>query len=197
MQRIQQPQSCMTWLLLRSNFALSLHLQSNWLASPSSTPGAMRRRSNHWRLSLQLFKPTVIVSQMRLLKPTINVSRMMPAPPMNMKCSTSQWTIPMVMIMRGYQKLGFAPPRTSTGFSSLKKLEDLGCFGKVKTGVPHISPISFYQGIAAPPSARTAKGKHQAAPMPILDESPNVLHQPSLPLYTYGDALFDRPGGWP
>jgi len=65
---------------------------------------------------------------------------------------------------------------------------DLGCFGKVKAGVSRILPISFYQSIVAPPSARTAKGKHQVAPMPILDKSPNVLHQPSSPLYTYGDA---------
>jgi hypothetical protein len=75
---------------------------------------------------------------------------------------------------------------------------DLGRFGtqvpqepvrKVKAGVPRISPISFYQGVAAPPSARAAKGKHRAAPTPILEESPNVSHQPSSPLHTYGDAF--------
>jgi len=58
----------------------------------------------------------------------------------------------------------------------------------VKAGVPRISPISFYQGIAAPPSARAAKGKHRAAPTPILEKSPNVSHQPSSPLHAYGDA---------
>jgi hypothetical protein len=63
---------------------------------------------------------------------------------------------------------------------------------KVRAGVPRISPISFYQGIAAPPSARTAKGKHRAAPMPILEENPNVLHQPSSPLHTYGDAYTQK-----
>ena len=31
---------------------------------------------------------------------------------------------------------------------------------KVRAGVPRISPISFYQGVAAPPSARAVKGKY-------------------------------------
>ena len=74
---------------------------------------------------------------------------------------------------------------------------DLGRYGaqvpqepvrKVKAGVPRISPISFYQGIAAPPSARAVKGKLRVVPTPICEESPNTLHPPSSPLHTYTDA---------
>jgi len=74
---------------------------------------------------------------------------------------------------------------------------DLGRYGthvpqesvrKVRAGVPRISPISFYQGVAAPPSARAVKGKYRAAPTSIPEESPDNSHQPSSPLHAYGEA---------
>jgi len=58
---------------------------------------------------------------------------------------------------------------------------------KVWAGVPRISPILFYQGIAAPPSARAVKGKYRAAPTSIPEESPDNSHHPFV-----GDVLVYR-----
>ena len=74
-QRTLLPLPCMTQLLSKSSFASSHHLQIklHLLASPLYTFRAMRKRSNHWKLSLQLFKPT------------LNMLWMIPAQATNMK----------------------------------------------------------------------------------------------------------------
>jgi hypothetical protein len=71
---------------------------------------------------------------------------------------------------------------------------------KAKPGVPRVSPMAFYQGIAGPPSAR-AKGKHRAVFSPNNGNARVVEEPPRSPLYPRTDAytrqryLTDRSAG--
>ncbi len=53
---------------------------------------------------------------------------------------------------------------------------------KKKAGVPHVSPLSFYQGVAVPPSARADKGKQRA--LVAVDHTPSSPLQGQLDGYT-------------
>lgn len=54
---------------------------------------------------------------------------------------------------------------------------------KAKPVIPRISPMTFYQGIVAPPSARAVKGKQRALPGSFINNPQVALRSPSSPLH--------------
>jgi hypothetical protein len=76
-----------------------------------------------------------------------------------------------------------------------------GTVQKAKPAIPRVSPMTFYQGIVAPPSARAVKGKQRALPGSFINNPQVPLRSPSSPLraqiaaYTRDRYLTDRMAG--
>ena len=63
---------------------------------------------------------------------------------------------------------------------------------KTNPGVPRVSPITFYQGIVVPPSARGVKGKARAYSGPTVENAHIALHSPSLPSHPQIDTYMQE-----